>query len=504
MSLANRLPELHRELHERVMLSEGDVDHLVRDTEREIDEVTAEPGWWNPWQREGRIPDFSRLKQRLQRLVEHGQADAVVDLGRELLERGIEQVGQSDDEGETAMALGDCLDVVFEGVARSTLSGPQKLLFAIDAHLHDDFDVIGDASEQVLEMDYSATDWSDVADELYRCLDTKPSPKMDRKDFHQRYEREQIARWLAMALDRADRRDEVSTLLEREARATGSYEQLVRFLLEQKRYDEAQRWAQEGIEQMRKQWPGTASALAGLLAEQARQRKQWGAVAAHAAWKFFDYPSPQSYDELINVAGKARCQRKVRKHALNFLETGRPPIQLKTTAEQDPQVCTDPDWPLPVPEYLIRLMRQPDDEQPHCDVLLELALAAKHPRDVLRWYDKLTAQNGKTQRYSVGHAYADRVAEAVVRSHPQRALAIHQDRLETNLEQTNRSAYEACADCLRKMRPIMKKLGQERQWKQKISRIREDYRRRPRFMEILDEIEGQTIVRSHQNRRRKT
>ena len=50
-------------------------------------------------------------------------------------------------------------------------------------------------------------------------------------------------------------------------------------------------------------------------------------------------------------------------------------------------------------------------------------------------------------------------------------------------------------------RPLVgPKLGREREWKQRLEQIREDYRRRPRFMEILDEIEGRTIVGSNKAR----
>ena len=50
------------------------------------------------------------------------------------------QVGESHDEGDTATAFAECLPVVFQAVTRSSLSGPERLLFAIDAELADDYD----------------------------------------------------------------------------------------------------------------------------------------------------------------------------------------------------------------------------------------------------------------------------------------------------------------------------------------------------------------------------
>jgi uncharacterized Zn finger protein len=61
------------------------------------------------------------------------------------------------------------------------------------------------------------------------------------------YARDGIADWIATALESAGREQELQGLYESEARVTGSYERLVRFLLEQMRFEDAKRWAREGI-----------------------------------------------------------------------------------------------------------------------------------------------------------------------------------------------------------------------------------------------------------------
>ena len=170
LSLVERYPELREEFRERIALSEGDVDRLVAQARRELRDRTSEIGWQNHWQDEGHTPDYSRLKHRLERLVEFGHSDAVVELGREFIKRAMSQVEQSHDEGETAMAVAECLPVVFDAVVKSTLSGPQKILFAIDAYMEDDYDVIGDSAEAILDAKWEPADWSAVADELTRRL----------------------------------------------------------------------------------------------------------------------------------------------------------------------------------------------------------------------------------------------------------------------------------------------------------------------------------------------
>ena len=80
---------------------------------------------------------------------------------------------------------------------------------------------------------------------------------------------------------------------------------------------------------------------------------------------------------------------------------------------------------------------------------------------------------------------------------------IYQQQLERHLPQANISAYESAADCLRKMRPIMKSLKREKQWHALVAEIRQKYRNRPRFMEILERLKGRTILETQKARRKR-
>lgn len=141
-----------------------------------------------------------------------------------------------------------------------------------------------------------------VADELARQLKTVMRGKDN--DFHGRYMRDGIANWFAQALEKAGREDEILALYEREARIAGSYRRLVRFLIDHKQFDDAQRWAEEGIEKTRDPWLGVASGLAGMMDELAQHRGRWDISAAHAARKFFEQPNSTAFEELITVTKK--------------------------------------------------------------------------------------------------------------------------------------------------------------------------------------------------------
>lgn len=503
-ALTQRYPELREEFCERIALGEGDVKRLLAQAKSEIHTLTSQHGWRNSWTGEGYTPDYSRLQHRFERLVELGHCDAVVKLGREFLGCVMDQVGQSDDEGETAMAAADCLPVVFDAVIKSSLSAPQKILFAIDACMKDDYDVLGDEIGVIFDAKWRPCDWSAVADELKSRLQNKSPANDDRSP--NSYSRDCLTNYLATALKNAGGNDEITAIYETEARATNSYERLVRHLLDRKRYEDAERWASEGIERTSEKLPGIASGLAAALCELAERRKKWDIVAAHSAWKFFAHPGTGAFVELVKKSTKAGCGEKVRNTVMRFLKTGIPPIRRNASNKDKPSLVIDPSWPLPVPDYIVPLMFRAIPGrltgEPHYDVLLDMAIANKKPDDVLHWYDKIQAERKRRKNEWGWHSRSneDAVAKAVAKTHPERALDIYQRKLDSFLPHAQISAYESAVIYLKNMRPIMKSLGREIQWKALLSEIRLKYGNRPRFMKILDNLEGHTIIETQKTR----
>jgi uncharacterized Zn finger protein len=501
-SFTERFPELREEFSDRIALSEGNVDRLVAEARKEIRRVASESGWQNSWRGDGHTPDYSRVKHRLERLLELGHPDAVVRLGKELMTLGNEQIGQSNDEGETAEAVGECVPVIFQAVAASTLTPAHKLLFAIDAHLRDDYGIVNDAGDVILKMPGAKSAWSDVADVLTQRA--KSSVKED-DPYYRKYQHEHIADWLILALENAGREDEILAVCEQEARVSGSYERLFKRLIEKKRYEEAGRWAAEGIEKTAAKLPGIASSLEKQLGEMAIQRRQWPIAAAHAALYFFSHPSRDSFQNLLNAAAKAGCEDSIRGIALNFLETGASP--LPSPGKVSAKSVKNSEWPFPMPAYLLPLLgnesRLRPAAGPHFDVLIDMAIADKRQDDVLRWYDAMSAgqkHRGSMSWYGSG-GYGDQVAAAVTESHPERSLAIYHQRVDNHLPHASASAYEAVAGYLRKMRPILKALHREVEWDGLLADIRLRYKNRPKFMEILDKLDPRPIVEQRKARR---
>ena len=473
-------PEVEADIVHRRALSGGDVAAIVRRIRTEIATVSAQEAWSNSWSGEGDIPDYSRVESGLTSLLESAHYDAVVELGQELFEAGQDQVGRSHDDGETGMAIADCMDIVFRAVLKSSLSDPEKILYAIDLSLADDYG-LADNVERIVDRKWSKRIWSAVADALGQRLDSGGSSVGT--DFHSRYRRDRLSNWSISALDAAGREEEAIEVCEGEAMRTGSYERLVRRLMDGKRLDEATQWAERGYAAVLDDSPGSASGLRKLLRDIARRRRRWPLVAAYDAERFFERPDISNLKELLAAAKKAGCESGVRKAALRFLETGRRP-------------APSGKWPLPPTQ--LPSADPPDgrasEPVKHWDVLRDLAIEEDRPDDVLRWHDRL-APRGRSSFWRSDDAGL-RVARAVASTHPERAIEIYHAAAEKLIERAKPDAYVEAGGLLRRVRDLLHASKRSSEWPAVLAELRKSHRRKRRLMEVFDGLEGQPIVRA--------
>ena len=500
-------PDLREALDDRAQLQRGCVEETVASIRREIDTVSSEPGWTRHWSNEGHIPDYSRVRQRIEALLEAGHADAVVSLGQDLLRLGFSQIELSDDEGETSFQVGHCMHVVFDALIRSSLPPADQLLWAIDAYLADDHGTL-DATHNFIE-DWTATkrDWSMVADTLRNRLDEMSTSVEDDEDdsFSRRYHRQGLMRWLIVALERAGRKGEVIPLLEREAPITGCYLALVERLIRARRREDAARWAKEGFERTVQKWPGIAWALLEKLTHMAELHKEWHKAAAWRALAFFHQPGVSCYATLEKMSKKAGYWADVRAAVLHYLETGqRPDLQPERKSasprrkdqtkaksrERATGSCSRAlPWPLPptglaAPGEQARWRTFPDT-----GVLIDIAIREKRMDDVVQWHKAARKRAGVW-----GGHYDDKVAEAVQKTHPGFALELWKKLAEAEIALVKPAAYQVAGRYLRKMRAVYRREKRLREWDTYLTELREENKRRPRMLEVLDSLEGKRII----------
>ena len=475
--LSRRHPAVREDLQDRQNLSEGNIKKLVRSIQTEIHELSSEPGWTNHWKNEGYIPDYSNVKERLKGLLDLGHADAVVTLGKELLERGTQQTEMSNDEGETSCAIASCMEIIFQALAQASFPPVEKMLWAVEAKLNDQYELCYGA-EFFWKQKHSIADWNELAEKLMKRLNNYPL-KPNEDSFSQKYHRDRLSDWVIHALEKAGRHKEIIPLCEQEAEKTGSYLRLVNFLINAKRLKEAEQWIYKGIKATQKQWPGIASSLRDTLRELREKEGDWLCVASFRAEDFFQHPSLDSFQKLQKAAQKAKVLIDVRSAALQFLETGKRPHN-------------SPSWPLS-PTGTVETIQRTDEKYPLTGTLIDIAIAEKRIDDVIRWYD--IKSTSKEFGWWGNDSWEDGVAVAVADSYPDRAIAIWKKLAERQISLTQPKFYEVAARYLRKVNRLLIKLGREKDWESYRAELRIVNAKKKRFIEILDSLTGRPIVK---------
>ena len=472
IELANKFPSMAQELTDRQQLMSGDVKSLITRLKKEIRDMTSEPGWQNHWDHDGYTPDYSKIRIKLETLLKAGHPDEVLKLGQELIEFGSRQIEESHDEGETAMEIEECMPVVVKALKQSSLSDADRLVWAVDVVLKDEYDVFN-AFDEYLGGKYAKADWNILADKLLARLKEMKSAG-GRSDFHRHYQRDRLSDMIIDALEQSGRDNEIIPLCEVEAHKTGSYPRLVKHLIAEKRYEDAEHWILEGIQKTEKDLPGIASDLRNRLKEIRSFQKDWVALATIQAEEFVRHPSTGTYTECKKANVKTKTWPKVREHLLVYLEKGELPWKQKG-------------WPL-------GKSNQSKSENPYrttfpmATLLIDIAILEKQPDRVLFWYDH--AQNRRNW-VGVGD---DRIAVAIQEHAPERAIAIWKTIAEGLINQTKPSAYEQAVRYLRKAESVMKQQKKLTEWKKYVSDLREQHSRKKRFIEILGHSDGRPII----------
>lgn len=427
--LAGQYPEIAQALADRRRMAGGDAKTLLTRLRREIRAVGAEAGWQNYWRGEGHTPDYSGIRRKLEVLLKEGYADEVLTAGAQLLTIGTRQVEESQDEGETAAEIIGCVPVIVKALDSSSLDGADRLSWALDAVLADEYGIC-EAFAEYLRQQHPQPSWQVLADRLLARLRDAKSPKgadaLDRG-----YARDRLGDWAVHALEGAGREDEIIPLCEAEATKTGSYQRLVGRLVAAGRYEEAERWIRKGYAATKEPWPGIAAGLRDQLREIRALEENWPAVAAMQVEEFVRRPSRKAFTDCREAAERIEVWPTVRERLLDYLETGVLPWEHEV-------------WPLPE-THLDEPAAGPNDCFPMAADLIGIAILEERPDEVLRWYDRLPQQSLGWYRVN-----EDEIATAVKDHAPDRAVAIWQSKAERLIARVQPSAYQEAATYLRK------------------------------------------------------
>ena len=473
MKLSKEIPDARQLLVDQTRTASGRTGDAVKSLRKTIQSLAAEPAWSSHWSEESNIPDYSGVRNRLESLLENGQADAVVEVGKDLLKHGMRQIANSNDEGELGEEIGACMEIALKSLTKSSMSEADQILWEIDARLADDYGIFEGEDGPLSKSDaYSPEVWDQVAEKLSRRMDEKFVSDSEDDDHNTHYQQERIMHRLIDALERSGGTSRIIPLLEREVKITHCYAKLVERLLEERRTDDARQWALAGYAATIEKLPGIADEMKKQLLGIAEANGDRALAASFRTDDFFGQPSLDSYDKLEKAATAAGVWPSVRPAIQLFLETGRRPgilsneplpdkkagkgtSKTKTAAVPSPPAGSAT-WPLP-PLGLpsaggSRFDRGPE---PHFDTLIRLAIREGRTDDILKWHGLLKERNKSSGYWRHHDSIDDTVAEAVKDAHPDFALGIWRGEAERFIGEANPKGYEAAAPFLRKMNELV-------------------------------------------------
>lgn len=437
---------------------------MVKDVRRAMRKAEEEPDWgdYDGYYRGG--PDYEPVRKKLDILRLAGFPEEVLELGFDLIEDSKSQIEMYDQEGEIQDAIAECMTVVLQALRDVGRPMHEKLLWAADAVLADEF-AVSDCSWEILRETHATAEWNPVADDLLSRVATHAS---------QGYARRALIDLTAHALTAAGRDDELLDLHRQEAVHSGEYLPLVQYLLEKGEDREAEEWIHKGMAALEKKEPYTVERLRACLLDLRKKQKDWDSALCMQTEDFVARASLEQFKECRRSAEKLKIWPVLRPLLMDFL------IERKIPWSQDA-------WPCQNRGKLSRF----HEKHPDFTTLIDLAIAEKKPAEVLKWYDL----QRKTQR---GYGYsADSVADAVREFAPERAIALWKGLAEAQIALTKPNAYVAAAVFLRKLGKLMRERDMAAQWDIYIQSLRHTHRRKTRLMEVLD---GLSPVEKHVGR----
>jgi len=479
-TLSFQFPEMARELSDQKILASGDAETLVLSLRKEIQEMDRESDWGDRWEDRWDTPDYSGIQKKLNALLKAGLAKEALAAGRDLIAIASRQVEESYDDVSIYMDFEGWISLIIKALDDSNLDPAEKLIWALDAVLTDEFEICRDF-EKYLGKSHPKSAWHDVADHLLARLKTdKTKSKNDCK-------RDQISDWAIHALKQAGRKDEIIPLCMAETKQTLNYGRLVKELTAVGRYDDAKHWICEGIEKTEKNWPGMASRLRDHLIDIRTTQKDWPSLAATQVEEFIRHPAMSSFLDCKKAAEKIQAWPKLRGHLLRFIETGQPPWNKKG-------------WPLPE-SGLKRPKVNPHNDFPLIDLRVEIAIFEKKPDQALKWYDQRPKDRfGPKDRFRWGRIDEDALATAVQTHAPDRATGIWKDKAEQLIAQVKPDAYQEAAKCLAKAAQVMTQEKKQEEWESYMRELRQKHARKRRLLEILDVLEDTPIMAKSRKR----
>jgi uncharacterized Zn finger protein len=472
-------------LRDRQSLAAENPAGVVGEIYSEMDELWREARDYENWNYESEeIPEFSDLQIRLESLLDSGHPEELLEIGKELMDR-YDGIAEYDEEGEIGTKISRCMDVVFKALSQSSLPAHEKMLYAFEIELKDNYNILDEHS--LWKEDFSQEEWKLFSEALKVRLQEAEREENDL--YYSSWERDYVIDRLVDALEKAGLSEEIIPICELEAEISGSYVRLVRVLLDSGEKERAEEWIYRGIKETRGEKPGTARQLRQILLEIKEREGNWLFVTALETEEFFRSPQLASYIKMWEAAKKIGKWQEIREAALRYLRSGELEAKHISPAEETSIL------PGILPNTgLLEIGSLEEIKPPASDLLIKIAIKENDPEEVIYWYEKFKERKGETEIYR-NSAFENEIANAVKDKYPEIAIEIWKKFAESLIFETKVSSYEAASAYLRKIKELLEASGKKKEWELYLKDTRELNRRKRKLLEILDRLGKDRIIR---------
>ncbi len=481
-AFAKKDDRLARYLRDRQSLASENPERIIRSIYSELDELWKEMEDYDFWSYEGEdVLDFSNVQVRLESILDSGHPDELLDIGKELMDR-YEEIAEYDEEGKIGTEISSCMDVVFRALPQSSLPAHEKMLYALELELKDNYNILNEHT--FWKEDYAQEEWRLFAEALKVRLQ-----KAGKGVLHDSsWERDYVVDRLIDALRKGGLSEETIPISEHEAERTGNYLRPVRELLDSGQKKKAEEWIYRGIKATGENKPDTARELLQMLVEIKEKEENWLFVAALETEEFFRYPQLASYIEMRKAARKIGKWQEIREVALNYLRNGELPASRIKTAEESSIL------PGILPKTgLLEAGSLRKIKPPVLDLLIQIAIQENDAEEAVHWYEELKKSKGGAEKYR-DSVSENEIANVVKGKYPEIAVEIWKKLAENLISETKVSSYETASMYFRKIKETLESIGRKEDWEAYLREIREINRRKRKLLEILDRLGEDRII----------
>lgn len=464
-------------LDRRQRIEESSSDSSLSAIIAEIEQVTSEEVSYSDWYEmdEEDMPDYSGIYESFSALLETKRYADLISLGQILLEKAAAQLEMDDESGSINSQISDCMEVVAKAFELLDLPVHQKILSAIELIREDEYELTDDI-RGFINWSYSKPEWSKVADSLLGKNKGEIVNVGSSSDGDLLY----YANWIEMALERSGRGDEAIAFAHRLAEEQNRDLPFISLLSRLNKKTEAIEWIKKSIYKRRFS-PHEPIRLFELLRKMYEESGDWLMINALDSESFMRNPTLYHYKSMMDSAEKAGITDSIRPYIHAYLKDGTPP----NPSEEGSII------PGILPETGVSLGRRyAQVNHPVRDLLLEMAIDENDPEEASLWY---TPNPGRVINNPRG-CLDDRIADAIVKKNPEKAIMIWKQLAETLINLKNPDLYVVAVSFLMKGKAASQKSGRSAEFDEYIVHLKTEHAKKRRFIQDLEVLEGKRII----------